>query len=318
MACSGAFVYQGIDGEAVSRHGGVRGEAQPAPDLNAAGCAQLSSLYGHNSTTSGNVADAPALVTIYAYPDGSFSGCASMRHGKPREGELRDISAWANLTPEERSLENRQRSERRAAQTLRRLVRAGDLRRLLTFTNGGAGEGWTCARDAVHDVMGWYRKGGGRELLGNTGFVLVAERGGKRRRWHVHAAIRAGYRLPYRKLIASWSAWLTSKGYSSPTGTHRWHAGDEKGRGRDGFASARVCAGYLSKYLTKGFELDERQAYEKRFRSADCLVPDPDRYTGGLLREVPSFLVERFTDAHIKCEWFQHGDYGGYFFEIDP
>ena len=268
--------------------------------------------------SSGNLGNAPALVTIHSYPDDSFSGNASIRRGLKSEDSSNGDSAWWAMTDEEREIANAKRSGHRAIQTLTRKVRHGNLRRLLTFTNGGRGQGWESLRSSVLDVCEWFKAEG--DLLGDTGFICVAERGKDGGRIHVHAAIRSGYRLDYSAIIASWTAFLTAKGYESSTGSHRWHAGDELGRGRTGFSSARTCADYLSKYLAKGFKSDARAKFEKRFRSSGCYLPEPKRLCGGVMDDVPGLLAEMFEGRSIHTRWFEGGDgsYGGYTFEVGP
>jgi len=271
--------------------------------------------------------NAPAMVSIYTYPDGTMSGCATMRRGswqnrpKPQVEESADSATlWDALPQVVKDAENQARTRRRASTELRRKVRYGDLRRLLTFTNGDCnGEGWDTHRQALRDFAEWYYKAGGRELLGDSAMVSIAERGTERRRVHLHAAIRAGYNLPYRAIHASWSAYLESKGFHSQNGNHRWHAGDDYGDHADGFTSARVCGNYLAKYLSKGFETDARTQCEKRYRSEGCLVPPPTRLMGMLLGEVPTILDDTFGDRGIKTKWFEspNGDYGGYWFEVE-
>jgi hypothetical protein len=278
----------------------------------------LSSFHGHNSVTCENLMKCPSLVMIHSYPDGSFSGVASMRHGRKREDGQPGESVWSGLSQDERDAENLQRSNRRAMQDMKRHVRHGDLRRLLTFTNGGEGQGWTTLREAALQTLEWYRTEG-RELLGETAFVCVPERGGGNGRIHVHAAIRKGYRLDYSRIIASWSSFLTAKGFISSASCHRWHAGDDQGRGANGFSSARVCAGYLAKYLTKGFESEPRAKFEKRYRTAGSIVPEPRRIHGLSLAEVPIALGDTFG-GRVSGGWYEDEDgrYGGWWFEVDP
>jgi hypothetical protein len=116
-------------------------------------------------------------------------------------------------------------------------------------------------------VLDWYTQDG-HWLLGETSFVAVPERGKDWGRIHVHAAIRRGYRLDYSAIIASWSAYLTARGYNSSTGTHRFHAGDEHGKATNGFSSARVCGDYMAKYLAKGFETDAASTRSDTAQSA--------------------------------------------------
>jgi hypothetical protein len=275
----------------------------------------LSLFHGNNSVSRANLLKSPALVLIDSYPDGSFSGTASMRRGK---GNTETESAWSLLTDAEREAESAVRGARSSVKMLRKKVRHYDLRRLLTFTNGGRGQGWNSLRDAVRDTLAWY-KAEGRYLLGDTAFVCVPERGGLYGRIHVHGAIRAGYRLDYSAVIASWSRFLTSLGYISSASCHRWHAGDDNGKHSSGFSSARVCANYMAKYLAKGFETEPHVLYEKRFRSEGCVIPEPRRVGGFPLADVPALLEDTFG-GRVTGGWHEdeHGAYGGWWFEVDP
>ena len=211
--------------------------------------------------------------SICRYPDGSFEGSAvfSAEHWTP-PGQGK--GSYHELQQEERDILNNQRASRRASLVLRRFIRTHDLKRLLTFTTGDS-EGWASRKESLDCVSDFLKVHGA--LLGDTAIATVAERGlHGQRRWHVHAAIRSGYRLPYSTIIATWSNFLNRRGYSSVTGTHRWHAGDEQGRGGLGFKSARVCAGYMAKYLVKSMEVVEAEHYVHRYRTAGGPVPKPE------------------------------------------
>lgn len=288
----------------------------------ATGCQRaISSLYGHNSLTRENTLPAaPALMNLYRYPDGSVSGVASMRHGRGIRRESGDVrpGRYGSQSADERAAANRLRSGRRAGQDLRRKVRNADLRRLLTFTNGAEGEGWTSLHQAVRDVVEWYLLLGGRELLEGSPIVIVAERGkGDKRRIHVHAAIKHGYFIDYRAIITSWSDYLTSRGFISTASCHRFHAGDDNGKHSKGFSSARVCADYMASYLGKGFSEEERTLYEKRYRVMGIDAPTPRRLTGFPLLAVPDLLRDTFG-SEVECTWYESpdGDYGGWFIEV--
>jgi hypothetical protein len=163
---------------------------------------------------------------------------------------------------------------RRARSKVRRLVRAYDLTRLLTFTNGSHdSEGFDTRSAALDAYYGFDRYC--RDLLGNTPRLVVAERGGKRGRWHIHVLIRRGYRIPYRGIIRAWSAHMERLGYHSATGIHRFHAGDEFGKHKDGFTSSRVAANYAAKYLGKHADDDARISGEHRYRSYNAAAPLP-------------------------------------------
>jgi hypothetical protein len=158
-----------------------------------------------------------------------------------------------------------------------RLIRSFDLTRLVTFTSGDP-IGWATREDAVRDVCEWLQTPEARTLLGDSTAVVIGERGGARGRIHAHAAMRRGTRWDYGRVIRSWSAFMESKGHHSTTGNHRWHAGDDDGSHGGGFASARVCAAYLSKYLSKDLTAD-RVKHSKRYRSVGVgRLPEPHRH----------------------------------------
>lgn len=265
--------------------------------------------------------EAPALVTLTQYSDGSFSGVASIRKSRRplAEGEaLSHESAWSHLEDVERSARNRRRAARQASVDLRRKVRSADLRRLLTFTNGAEGDGWQTLGECVRDVYEWYASVG-YLLLGCSPMALVAERGkGRRRRIHGHMAIRKGQFIPYKEIIESWTAFLVSKGHQPHNSDfHRFHAGDENGDHKNGFSSARVCADYMAKYLAKGFEEDDRGLYQKRYRCNGVMVAEPRRLVGFTLAEVPQLLADTFAGT-VEVRWYESpdGDYAGWYIEV--
>jgi hypothetical protein len=202
---------------------------------------------------------------------------------------------------------------------MRRKIRNGDLRRLLTFTNGSP-EGWANGREAMLHVLDWYENGGGRDLLKGSPLVVVPERGKKSyKRLHVHGAMRHGYRLEYSAIIRSWSDYLTSKGHISTANYHRWHVGDEQGRGKDALSSSRVTADYMAKYLGKDFLEDmEHQLNAKRYRCSGVMAPEPVRRVGMLLADIPAMLADTFGTRLDSVVWYESpdGTYGGYFIEV--
>lgn len=250
-------------------------------------------------------------VRVERYPDGSASGVAYV----PRGSSSGDGSSWwSALDRKERQEQNRYRVGRRAGQQVRRYIRHGNLRRLLTFTNGGAGEGWPNLREALRTFAAWYRADG-RALLGDTGVVVVPERGGQGGRVHLHAAIRSGYRLDYSAIIRSWSAHLEAHGYHSAIGSHRFHAGDDRGKHSRGFTSARICAGYLAKYLAKGFS-EEYVPQERRYRAEEVRVPEPQTLAGFTLEDVSEALCDTFGPGVVVVPYADHeGKLGGFWFD---
>lgn len=166
---------------------------------------------------------------------------------------------------------------RRSAAALKRYVRFHSLTRLLTFTNGSTGDGWTSRAAALDDFSLWLRWHGHK--LGATPVLAVAERGGKGGRWHVHALIRSGYRLDYSGIHLSWSEFMEGRCWHAPNGSHRWHAGDDQGKHGKGFSSARVAAQYAAKYLWK--DLTDTASTSNgvhRYRTARGNVPQVTRW----------------------------------------
>lgn len=235
------------------------------------------------------------MASVFSYPDGSFEGsltprgaCGAGRARMTVEERAQGLEwyvgkkqalAWAESEAAAARVHlahmNAIRARQRAKVCVRRFVRAHDLRRLVTFTNGDAeSEGWTSRKQALDDVAGWM-KNHRVELFGDVPVILIAERGGKNGRWHVHGAMPRGGRLPYSAIIESWSAYMERLGWHSATGKHRWHAGDESGKHRGGFASARVAARYLVKYIIKGMDEDDGTKGEHRYRTAGGRLPRP-------------------------------------------
>lgn len=261
----------------------------------------------------------PATIRLDEYPDGSIAGIAYRPRGR---SDGTKETWWQRLSQSERDQDNDRRSRRNSIVKMRRKIRSHDLRRLLTFTNGGSGVGWTNGRDALRDVLSWLRRN--PEIFGETAIVLVAERGEKNGRWHVHGAIRSGYWLPYKEIIRSWSDHLTGLGYVSPTGTHRFGFGDEFGKHKDGFHSARSCAGYMAGYVTKGLNDPSWLKGQHRYESVGAYIPDPKVFTGLNLADIPQILFDTFgctmTGSKAKMRRFDlpDGSPGGYWFEVDP
>lgn len=148
---------------------------------------------------------------------------------------------------------------------MRRLARYNGLTRLVTFTNGAVGDGWETRKSALDDVAR-FLKVHGQSCFGGAPAVMVAEQGGKGARWHVHAVVPGGSWLPYSRIIRAWSAFMEGRGWRSVKGTHRWHSGDDQGRHKGGFSSARVAGRYLSKYLTKALIGDDYGTGIHRYR----------------------------------------------------
>jgi len=232
-------------------------------------------------------------VSCQAFPDGSMMASVvksperyaapfarqrdRMAQSRPSVGR-RDGAAGADAA------DNLRRSLASTRRGIKAYVRYHDLRRLLTFTNGGENGGWRTRSEALQSFSDWYRKDG-RRLLGDTPYLAVAERGGAGGRWHLHVVVQPGGWLKYRSIHASWSNHLNAEGYISPTGAHRWHAGDERGRGKRAFSSARTAAAYICKYLTKSLEADGIERYRHRYRHGGGRSPQPMRFRVRTLRD---------------------------------
>lgn len=263
---------------------------------------------------------AQVRVRKFAYPDGGFSGTIT------RSGLIAPLSKQTSSAPldsrspeeqEHRRQDNLHRSIARSATLVKRLVRWHSLTRLMTFTNGAQGIGWD-SRKAVLDDVARFLKVHGHECFGSTKVLIVAERGGRGGRWHAHALIEQVGWLPYSRIITRWSEFMENRGHHSLTGTHRWHAGDDKGKHADGFTSARVAARYAAKYLTKDLAAEDYGTYTHRYRTAGGLAPvhpdeshhaeftaalatlPPDAYTVPItvdLADGSSFLIGYYFDA---------------------
>lgn len=270
----------------------------------------------------------PVLIRSWEYPDGTSSGHAVVNPAGNRQtpatgGEKSaddGLAAWLGvsrvvvagrdcpLLVNLRDRENRERAARRARRTIERRVRSGNLTRLLTFTNGGTCGGWLDHHAALDDVMRFLKVHAvGLKLY--VPMVVVAERGGLGGRWHVHALIPPGTFLPYRRIIAAWSNFLTRRGFVSRSGKHRFHAGDIGGEHRDGFANARVAAAYAVKYLSKSLTEAKRRKGCHSYRTQAQSVPRPREGRCRSLREAMGLLRGRY--------WFFGADGVDYGFAFD-
>jgi len=265
--------------------------------------------------------------SVYGYPDGSFDGHAVIRPRRLRleesiefhrgsKCELVSLEHWdtgcgyceAAALRMDTDDANATRSLRRSQVQLRRYVRRNSLTRLLTFTNG-AEVGWQTRKAALDDVARFIKVHGVR-CFGQNAVVMVAEQGGRGLRWHVHALIPSGRWLSYREIIRTWSTFLTNRGYISASGSHRWHAGDDKHQHSGGFSSARVAAGYAAKYLTKDMLLaGEYGSGLHRYRCSRLDFPRP------VVSGFPS-LADALADLECHAIAMEQVDALGTFFTI--
>jgi len=242
---------------------------------------------------------------ILLYPDGSVEGSFSPRRHKVipvrvcpairlvdeilRSPEYA-LHRW-RYSEYQRHLANLARAEQRARVRVKEYVRFYNCTRLLTFTNGCVSGGWVSRKDALDDISA-FMKHERKRWFGDVPIVAVAEKGGRSGRWHVHCAIPSdvGW-LDYRGIIWRWSDFLNRRGYISPTGTHRFHAGDEQGRYRKGFRDASHAARYMCKYMSKGFEDESTVKGEHRYRSFGCLGVRAVRVVGSSIDALRSLLA---------------------------
>lgn len=166
----------------------------------------------------------------------------------------------------------------------------------MTFTNGDHDScGWTDRKSALDDVAR-FLKVHGSECFGVYRAVMVAEQGGKGGRWHVHAVVPAGGFLPYSQIIRRWSSFMERRGWHSVTGIHRWHVGDEQGKHKTGFTSARIAGRYVAKYLTKDLGGTDYGSHTHRYRYVGTDSPVADRSLH------PSFgaAIDELTGLHLS------------------
>lgn len=215
------------------------------------------------------MSDYSLAVTVYAYPDGSFEGTAMFRPagwrpgddcgGNPKGGGASGLGR--DEQPEQWRELNEKRSRRRSQRLMMRHVRNQGMDCLVTLTVGG--DRLPDGYEALQMAVDWYRHSG-RELFGGSPAIFVPEHGERNGRIHVHIGIkRSGAFFSYRRIITSWSRWLTAAGYVSPCGTHRVDVG--RGGGH-----AKKLAGYLGKYLAKGLGALPLPMGAHRFRSVGC------------------------------------------------
>lgn len=260
----------------------------------------------------------PGVLNLYDYPDGSKQGVVVRRRGAGNPLSPDDINWYRALSEKERESINRQRAVRRAVVQIQRFIRTHNLVRLLTFTNGGPEGGWETCEQAIRDVVAYLQGDEARRLYGGGPVVVVAERGGAHGRVHVHVALGRGHRLNYSKCILSWTRFLNGRGFTSSTGFHRWHAGDEQGKHAGGFTNAAIAAAYISKYMSKELESVDHSAHGKRYRALFGEHPVPEQYpVDSLLHAVE---LVRDTFSVYPSEWFcdAEGIRAGFWFDVGP
>jgi hypothetical protein len=308
-----------------------------------AGAADLDGVRGRSCpypSSTDTLGSTQVRVAKFTYPDGGFDGVAVIRNPM-RCVQSRSLSGGALPRPdladfvpvegqpsggclfcesEQKWQDNRghnaERSVRRSSVKLRRLARYNDLTRLITFTNGATGAGWESRKVALDDVAR-FLKVHGRECFGRYRSILVAEQGGKGARWHVHGVIPAGGWLKYSAIIARWSDFMERRGWHSASGTHRWHCGDEHGKHKGKFSSARVAGHYIAKYLTKDLATHDYGSGVHRYRYVGTDNPLPDLSHFRSMSEALSILTgchltpieQPDTDGvlYVVGYWFEGG-----------
>lgn len=210
-------------------------------------------------------------VKLWEYPDGSRDGHAMWRSTLP-DAPPPSLPAREWRSEAERGVQddatcaaNRTRSARRSRKSLMRMIRMGSMDTLGTLTIGG--DNVPGQYQATSLALDWFRRYG-RRLMDDRAAVFVPEYGECNGRVHVHFAIRkGGSRWDYSAIIASWSEYLTRRGYHSSVGTHRVHLSVRR--------TSRTLARYLGKYLGKSLDGVELPKGSHRYRAVGCSAPSP-------------------------------------------
>lgn len=215
----------------------------------------------------------------------------------------------------DRAADNRRRSTQRARTSVRRLAKVKALTSMLTLTTReNIADRATFARhlDAFFKRV--------RRVFPNFEYVCVLERQ-KRGAWHAHVAVRkfAAF-LPHKGTLvksynlfrALWQGVLGGEGL----GAVNAHHGNKRVRG-----SIAKLAGYLTKYIGKHFDGNERHA--NSYSASGRALPGPEveristsDYSAAVehlrrrLLEATEGTPIRFHQAHLDC--------GGYFVSIEP
>jgi len=178
------------------------------------------------------------LFRVSIYPDAGESVVAFVPDVSSGGGVAPGESAWMKLPQEVRDRKNAQRASSRAAGELRRYVVANQLTRMWTLTYAEAQDQ---RRTVIGHVNGWLQRL--RDYLGApfpAAYVLEWHPGGHG--LHVHVAVPVSF-VRHGDMVRLWGHGHVQ--YSDLNGSVKAVAGR-----RD---QARRLAGYLSKYMSKGW-----------------------------------------------------------------
>jgi len=165
------------------------------------------------------------------------------------------ITGWEMLEPTqatERELENRERAERRAKQTVRRRVMAGDLDHLLSVTYRSVQRDRRVALDHWREFVRLVRRRYPR--WGYVQLLEYQERGSL----HHHAAVRGFQDVNYLRLC--W--WQVTGG-----------DGNIDVQAPKGRRNPATMARYLCKYLSKAFHAEGHVPGEHRYLTSQGMNP---------------------------------------------
>jgi hypothetical protein len=214
----------------------------------------------------------------------------------------------------DRAADNRRRSTQRARTTVRRLAKAKALTTMLTLTTR---ENITDRVVMARHLDAFFKRV--RRLFPSFEYVCVLERQ-KRGAWHAHIAVRkfAAF-LPHKgTLVKSYNLfralWHGVLGGPDRGNVHASHA-NKRTRG-----SISKLAGYLTKYIGKHFDGNERHANSYSASGRSLPGPEVARISTSdycvavaQLRERVLALCEgpiQFHQAHL--------DGGGFFVSVEP
>lgn len=206
---------------------------------------------------------------------------------------------------------NRERSARRAKTSVRRLVKAKSLTTMLTLTYQ---ENMTDRARIARDFDVFVKRL--RRVVPGFQYVCVFEHQ-KRGAWHAHIAVervlphyqhRGVLVRSYDLLRSMWRGVIGSGGNVDVS------------RGRRVGRSTRKLAAYLSKYISKGFDLGHVEG--DSYRASGRALPRPTfvRVVGDLGTGFSALLDLVMADWQKPGAQFHHAllDCGGYFVSISP
>lgn len=214
----------------------------------------------------------------------------------------------------DRAAANRDKSTRRARTTVRRLAKVKALTTMLTLTYR---ENMTDRSRMARDWDAFAKRV--RRLFPNFEFVCVFERQ-KRGAWHAHIAVRkfAAFLPLNGTLVKSYNLFRAL-----------WRGvlgGDDKGNCHASHANKRIrgsiskLAGYLTKYIGKHFDGNERHA--NSYSASGRALPGPE--VERIQTSDYSDAVERLRQQVLAlCPGNvtfhgAHLDAGGYFISVEP